>query len=49
MKGFEEDLRDKESIDTKLKRVLPDDDPFLIGWEYQTREQPRDSDAHDAP
>jgi hypothetical protein len=47
MEGFG-DLRDEDRLDTELKRVLPDDDPFLIGWEYQIRKQREESEGNDA-
>ena len=42
------DLSDKARLDEELNRVLPDDDPFLIGWQYQTRKQQEQSEAHDS-
>jgi hypothetical protein len=41
-------LRDRESIDEELKRVLSDADPFLMGWDYQMKKQREESERHDS-
>jgi hypothetical protein len=42
------DLQEKLALEKELRRVLPDDDPFLIGWEYQTKKHHKEPETHDA-
>jgi len=42
------ELSTKEAIHRELLKVLPDDDPFMIGWDFHMRKEQQDQKHYDS-